>query len=346
MTSLWLAWQLGLSLWGVVTSWNQKRVPRVHLAQKGAVNKTEPLRQHWLLDWGGWILVSSVGGFAPAIAPEAPLWLQVVLFLVLSGGLLRLSHALDSRPVGHGVIAGLGLIALSLDSVSGGAWARQGALGHSLAASGVGDLYGILAIVWGMIACRAWLTIEGNPLGVAYLTGLIALWLAWKGLSPALGWGATVSALTLSLQVLQRERSERRRVRLTLQNQPVRVVRLSNGRDLALHGAILLGLCAVALWRSGVPALQPSGLSPLEGWYLAIGITCGVGILRTRSVRPLPTALQRAWLVGALTTALLSAQPLGVVALGLLLYWAPVGTALQETPIRLSNLPVRTGGNE
>ncbi|MCS7301584.1 MAG: hypothetical protein NZ556_08545, partial [Fimbriimonadales bacterium] len=121
-------------------------------------------------------------------------------------------------------------------------------------------------------------------------------------------------------------------------------VRIGQGYDLALHGILLLGLCGVALWCSGVPALQLSGLSAHEGWFAAIGIACGVGLWRTRPLRPLPTALQRAGLVGALATALLSANPLGIVALGLLIYWGLAGAALQETARPMSNLTPRTGG--
>lgn len=345
MTSLWLAWQLGLSLWGVVSAWRRRPAPRVPLARQVATpSAARPQRLRWLRDWGGWILASSVGSLAPALAPDAPLWLQALLTLTASAGLLRLMHALDAPAVGHGVVAGLGLIGLFLDSLSGGAWARHGALGHGAHTPCVGELYGAIALLWGIVACRAWLSIEGNPLGAAYLMCLIALWLGWKGQTSALGWGATVAALTLSLMAAQREWTERRRLRLAMQNQPTRTVRIGQGYDLALHGILLLGLCGVALWCSGVPALQLSGLSAHEGWFAAIGIACGVGLWRTRPLRPLPTALQRAGLVGALATALLSANPLGIVALGLLIYWGLVGAALQETARPMSNLTPRTGG--
>jgi hypothetical protein len=192
---------------------------------------------------------------------------------------------------------------------------------------GVGELYGALAILWGLIVCRAWLHIEGNPMGAAYLMSLLALWLGWKGQTPALGWGAAATALTLSLLVAQRELTERRRVRIAMQNQPIRTVRVARGYDLALHGAILLVLCAVALWQTGAPAIQFSGVSPHEGWHLAVGVVCAAGIVWKRTHRPLPPALQRAWLIGTLLTALLSAQPLGVIALGVVIYWGLVGSA-------------------
>ncbi len=325
----WTLWLL-LSVWGIVR------------ARRGRVVG----RRAWLRDWGGAILALSVGSFAPALAPHSPLWLHALILLGLSVGVLRLMHALDSADVGRGVAAGLGLIALFLDSLSGGAWAREGALGHGADAQGVGDLYGALAILWGLIACRAWLAIEGNPLGVAYLMGALALWLSWAGLSPALGWGATLTAITLSLLVIQRELTERRRVRLALQNQPVRIVRVAKGYDLVGHSAVVMGLCAFALWRSGAPTIAWGSLSPHEGWHIAIVIVCMVGLLRTRTARPLPPALRRAWLIGAATTALLSAQPTGVVALGALLYWGLVGATLQETLTPTPNLTLRTGGNE
>lgn len=346
MTTLWMAWQLGLSLWGLASAWRRQPIVRVRQARRAGTPSPKRARFRWLSDWGGWIVASSVGSLAPALAPEAPLWVQALLSLIASAGLLRLTHALDSPALGQGVVAGLGLIALVLDSLSGGAWASGGALGHGIGKAGIGELYGILTVLWGLIVCRAWLSIEGNPLGAAYLMGLIALWLGWKGLSPALGWGATLTALPLSLLVVQRELTERRRVRLAMQHQPIRLVRVARGYDLALHTAVLLGLCGVALWQSGAPTLQFGIPSPYEGWYLGLSIACGVGLLRWRRRHPLPPVLQRPWLIGVLTTALLSAQPLGVIALGLLLYWASVGTILQETAHSLSNLPPRTGGSE
>ncbi len=336
---------LGLSVWGAAVAWRRKPQPRLMLTQRRNAPPAKPPRLRWLSDWGGWIVASSVGSLAPALSPNAPMWLQASLMLMASAGLLRLIYALDTPQLGQGVVAGLGLIALLLDSLSGSAWARHGALGHGTNAHGVGELYGAFAVLWGLIACRAWLSIEGNPLGAAYLMGALALWLGWKGLSPALGWGATLTAFTLSLLVIQRELIERQRVRIAMQNQPIRTVRIAQGYDLALHGVMLLGLCALALRLSGAPAVQFGEVSPSEGWYLTIGVVCGVGLWRKCIVRPLPPALQRAWLVGVLATALLSAQPLGIVALGLLVYWGLVGTALQENPTPASNLSLRTGGN-
>ena len=330
-----LAIWLGLSVWGVVRAWGVRRVPQPVLAQRPNAPRQPRLR--WLHDWGGWIVSSSVGSFAPALAPNAPMWLQFLLMLIFTAALLRLVYALDTPRIGHGVVAGLGLTALLLDSLSGSAWARDGALGHGLERAGVGELYGMCAVMWGLIACRAWLSMEGNPLGAAYLMGAIALWLGWKGLSPAVGWGAALAALTLSWLVVQREFTERRRVHIALQNQPTRTVRTSRGYDLALHGAILLGVGITALWLSGAPNPQLSRLTPHEGWYLGIGIVCGVGLWRRRTVRPLPPALQRAWLIATLATALLSTLPLGILALGMLLYWGLIGTVLQEISPPMSN---------
>ncbi|MCS7209055.1 MAG: hypothetical protein NZ874_05725 [Fimbriimonadales bacterium] len=330
MATCTLALWLLLCVWGVVASWGVKRVPHIVLVQRVRGRGSKPSRGRWLGDWGSSIVASSVGSFAPALAPQAPLWLQALLMVVASVGLLRLLYALDSREVGQGVVVGLGLIALFLDSLSGSAWARHGALGHGMQAAGVGELYGSLAILWSLVVIRAWLQIEGNPLGAAYLSGLVALWLGWKGQTPALGWSATATALTLGWLVLQREWSERRRVRIALQNQPARVVKLPQGYDLVLHGAILLGLCAVALWLSGIPMPQIGGFSLHDAGYAALATACLVGIARVRFMRPLPPALQRAWLVGTLCLALLCEPRLSAVALCTLVYWGLVGAMLQE----------------
>jgi len=232
------------------------------------------VRVRWLGDWRGWVLALSVASFAPALAPEASLPVQAALTVLVGAGLLRLMHALDSRAVGQGVVAGLGLIALVLDSLSGGAWARLGALGHGTEAHGVGVQYGALALLWGLLVVRAWQRIEGNPLGAVVGLGALACWLGWKGLVPALGWGAVATALALGLALLRRERDERKRVRLMLQNRVVRVVRRTSNADLALAGGALVGLCLLALGLSGAPLPETPRLGAHAGWQAGVILVC------------------------------------------------------------------------
>ncbi|MGQ9901858.1 MAG: hypothetical protein ACUVR1_06550 [Fimbriimonadales bacterium] len=363
---LWAAW-LALGVWGVASGGRR-------------VDAGKPTRLCWLGDWKGWILALGVASFAPALIPTAPLTLQAALTLLAGAGLLRLIHALDSRAVGHGVVAGLGLIALLLDSLSGGTWARGGALGHGTQAHGIGILYGALALLWGLTVARAWRAIEGNPLGIAVGMGALACWLSWKGLTPAIGWGATATALTLGGMLLRRERDERRRVRLMLQNRVVRIVRRTSNLDMMLAGVALVGLCLLALWLSGIPAPAIPRLGTHAGWQAGIVI---VGILpRVREKlgggQPPPPphpprrrgglwefltrmrgrgnrwsrvgATPRLYESGAIgigiaTLALLSGEPLPVLALGMLFSLANTGEALQEPRPRASNLPTRTGGD-
>ncbi|BCW96762.1 MAG: hypothetical protein WHS44_10485 [Fimbriimonadales bacterium] len=303
-------------------------------------------RLRWLGDTDGWTLALSVASFAPALAPEASLPLQAALMLVAGAGLLRLMHALDSRPVGQGVVAGLGLIALLLDSLSGGAWARLGALGHGASADGIGVLYGTLALLWGLIVVRAWLRIEGNPLGAALGMGALALWLGWKGQTPALGWGATASALALGGWLLRREHRERRRVRLSLQNRLVRVVRRASNADLALTGGALVGLCLLALWLSGAPTIPTPQLGVHAGWQAAI---LGVWLLGSASAcrrkKFTMPPFTGAAVAGVALIAFLGGAPLATVALGTLIFHASMREPLQEHPRRASNLSTRTGGN-
>jgi hypothetical protein len=215
-----------------------------------------------------------VASFAPALAPDSSLPVQAALTLLAGAGLLRLMHALDSRAVGHGVVAGLGLIALALDSLSGGAWARHGALGHGAEAHGVGVQYGTLALLWALLVVRAWQRIEGNPLGAVVGLGALACWLGWAGLTPAVGWGAAATALALGLGLLRRERDERKRVRLMLQNRLVRVVRRASNADLALTGVALVGLCLLALWLSGAPIPEIPRLGAHAGWQAGLILVC------------------------------------------------------------------------
>ena len=294
---LWAAW-LALSVWGLMRIWRIApnvqaestpllKVPPASRGEPSEAHVRFPLRAggtcrrgfsivhgRWLSDWRGWILALSVASFAPALAPDASLPVQAALTVLVGAGLLRLMHALDSRAVGHGVVAGLGLIALVLDSLSGGAWARLGALGHGTEAHGVGVQYGALALLWGLLVVRAWQRIEGNPLGAVIGLGALACWLGWAGLTPAVGWGAAATALTLGLALLRRERDERKRVRLMLQNRVARVVRRASNADLALAGGALVGLCLLALGLSGAPLPETPRLGAHAGWQAGVILVC------------------------------------------------------------------------
>ena len=361
---LWAAW-LVLGAWGVVSGWWAWRV-------------VLPTRLRWLSDWCGGILALSVASFVPALAPDASLPVQVALLLLAGAGLLRLMHALDSRLVGQGVVAGLGLIALLLDSLSEGAWARSGALGHGMDAHGVGLLYGTLALLWGLTVVRAWLQIEGNPLGAVVGLGALACWLGWKGLVPALGWGAAAGALALGAQLLAHELAQRRRMRLMLQNRIVRIVRRASNADLVLTGSALAGLCLLALGLSGAPLPETPRLGTHAGLQAGVLATMLVGLWRElppprssphawRETPPQPSPstgrgsgflprvrgrsgggqqLYLAAILGLASLTLLGGEPLATLALSMLMLWASCDENLQESPARASNLPTRTGGNE
>ncbi len=296
---LWAAW-LALSIWGLIRLWRMAsnvRAESTPLLEVPPASRGEPSEAHvrfplraggtlrrgfsifrvrlgWLNDWRGWALALSVASFAPALAPEASLPVQAALTVLASVGLLRLMHALDSRVVGQGVVAGLGLIALVLDSLSGGAWARHGALGHGTEAHGVGVQYGTLALLWALLVVRAWQRIEGNPLGAVVGLGALACWLGWAGLTPAVGWGAVATALALGLALLHRERDERKRVRLMLQNRLVRIVRRASNADLVLAGGALVGLCLLALGLSGAPVPENPRLGAHAGLQAGLILVC------------------------------------------------------------------------
>jgi hypothetical protein len=337
-----------------------------------------PTRLRWLGDWRGWILALSVASFAPALAPDASLPVQAALTVLASVGLLRLMHALDSRVVGQGVVAGLGLIALVLDSLSGGAWARLGALGHGTEAHGVGVQYGTLALLWALLVVRAWQRIEGNPLGAVVGLGALACWLGWAWLTPAVGWGAVATALALGLALLRRERDERKRVRLMLQNRLVRIVRRTSNADLMLAGGALVGLCLLALGLSGAPLPETPRLGTHAGLQAGVILVCLAQMFlatftpaiddpllkvpparrgnRIHAFRGSPRkaggTIRRgvqenfAQALGLTTLTLLGGEPLATLALGMLVLWATADENLQESPARASNLPIRTGGNE
>jgi hypothetical protein len=399
---LWAAW-LALSVWGLMRIWRIApnvqaestpllKVPPASRGEPSEAHARSPLhaggtcrrgfsivrvRVRWLGDWRGWVLALSVASFAPALMPDASLPVQAALTLLAGAWLLRLMHALDSRLVGQGVVAGLGLIALVLDSLSGGVWARLGALGHGTEAHGVGLLYGTLALLWGLTVVRAWLRIEGNPLGAALGLGALACWLGWKGLVPPLGWGAAACALALGAQLLTRELAERRRVRLMLQNRLVRIVRRASNADLALTGGALVGLCLLALWLSGMPVPETPRLGAHAGWQAGVLVVVAVGMWGQLALTPIPSptrwergvkahggasspspALQKRGTKGVRADfnlavfpapallALLGGEPLAVAALASLWFWANNPVGLQEYPPHAPNPTVRTGGNE
>ena len=400
---LWAAW-LALSVWGLMRIWRIApnvqaestpllKVPPASRGEPSEAHVRFPLhaggtcrrgfsivrvRVRWLGDWRGWVLALSVASFAPALMPDASLPVQAALTLLAGAWLLRLMHALDSRLVGQGVVAGLGLIALVLDSLSGGVWARLGALGHGTEAHGVGVQYGTLALLWALLVVRAWQRIEGNPLGAVVGLSALACWLGWAGLTPAVGWGAVATALALGLGLLRRERDERKRVRLMLQNRLVRIVRRTSNADLVLAGGALVGLCLLALGLSGAPVPENPRLGAHAGWQAGVLATMLVGLWREL---PPPRPSAHAWretplqpspstgrgsgflprtrgrsggrqepylaALPALTVlALLGGEPLATLALGMLMVWASCDENLQEYPARASNLPTRTGGNE
>ncbi|MDT7960717.1 MAG: hypothetical protein RQ971_02520, partial [Armatimonadota bacterium] len=359
---LWAAW-LALSIWGLIRLWRMAsnvRAESTPLLEVPPASRGEPSKAHvrfplraggtcrrgfsivhgrWLSDWRGWMLALSVASFAPALAPEASLPVQAALTVLASVGLLRLMHALDSRVMGQGVVAGLGLIALVLDSLSGGAWARHGALGHGTEAHGVGVQYGTLALLWALLVVRAWQRIEGNPLGAVVGLGALACWLGWAGLTPAVGWGAVATALALGLALLRRERDERKRVRLMLQNRLVRIVRRTSNADLALAGGALVGLCLLALGLSGAPLPETPRLGTHAGLQAGVLATMLVGLWRELPPpRPSPHAgrgsgflprvrgrsgggqqLYLAAILGLAPLTLLGGEPLATLALGMLM---------------------------
>jgi hypothetical protein len=227
--------------------------------------------------------------------------------------------------------------------------------------------------LWALLVVRAWQRIEGNPLGAVVGLGALACWLGWKGLVPALGWGAVATALALGLGLLRRERDERKRVRLMLQNRLVRIVRRTSNADLVLAGGALVGLCLLALGLSGAPILETPRFGAHTRWQ--IGILIVAVLFATPSLRfpllaggttpsrigktPAAQAQKRfpsrsggnlkeggKLLPAFALLALLGGEPLAVAALASLWFWANDPAGLQEYPPHAPNLTARTGGNE
>ncbi len=336
--ALWIrAIWIGLMLVGLVGCYRMRReqLPRavVRLRVVGQPSATSGARgqaAHALLRHKLWATLS-VGGVAlgvasllPAALPTHALWSAPLMVLLGVGLLVWLARALDAPLVGLGAIAGLGLIALALDTISGGEWNRNGLFGYTLLGGyrfyGVGNQYGALAMSWVLILCAAWLRIEGLPLGALILMALFSLWMGWQSANVGAALATVGMLMVFGVPVLTHSlRGRSGRVQL--------------GALMGLLGAGLL--CLLLLWLN-TPHLRgfllglsdssdlsdrsdPSDLlhrkvwmnlgeSLLSPWMiLLIGSLLLVWWLRPLLPQhPLPPALHRAWLTAGILSFLLN----------------------------------------
>ncbi len=314
--------------------------------------------------WGVWGVALGVASLFPAALPAEVVWIAPLIVLLATGLLFWLARALDAPLVGLGAIAGLGLIALVLDTLSGGDWNRDGLFGHTLLGGyrfyGVGNQYSALALSWALILCTVWLRIEGLPLGALHFFALFALWMGWQSVNV----GATLAVLgtlfMVGIPILREQlRGRSRKVQI-------------------VHGLILVGAAVLTLvllwlntphlrafWTGTTPILKGSDMSSMsdmsdssevvlrkvimnlgESLLSPWAILLGFSLLAVGMVRPLtptlaiPRVLQRAWLTAGMLCFLLN--DLGVLMAAILAfhYWALTFTQIQQES--LPPIPNRT----
>ncbi len=313
--------------------------------------------------WGVWGVALGVASLLPAALPTSILWSATLIVLLGMAMLGWLARALDTPLVGLGAIAGLGLIALVLDTLSGGDWNRDGLFGYTLLGGyrfyGVGNPYAALALSWVLILCAAWLRIEGLPLGALILLALFTLWMGWQSANV----GATLATIGTLLAF---------GIALTAGAGTPLLRRKRVSTMLGLGGVALVSLVLLwfntphlhAFWASltepASPAHSPDasqliarkiamnlGESLLSPWavLLLTSLLAVRWLRRTQVVSPIPRPLQIAWLTAGVLCFLLNDLGMLMAAMIAFHYWALLFTqSLQEMPHPTANRTHARGG--
>jgi hypothetical protein len=174
----------------------QKR-PRPGLAPSAPEppSPSEPRRRIHPALFALWGVALTLSSFFPAVfSPHG--WVLALAVMIAGAGILAwCTRFLDSPLLGAGVMCGLGLVMLLLDSFSGGHWSRDGMLAYNPLLDnryfGVGNGYAALAMAWALFFLACWLQIQGLLLTGVFLLGILTMWLGWKSAN----FGATSAAL-------------------------------------------------------------------------------------------------------------------------------------------------------
>jgi hypothetical protein len=335
--ALWIrAIWIGLVLVGLIRCYRMRReqlqraVVRLRVvgqpsAASGARGRDAQTLSRYKLGviWVGGVALG-VASLLPAALPTHALWSAPLVVLLGVSLLVWLARALDAPLVGLGAIAGLGVIVLMLDTLSGGDWNRNGLFGYTLLGGyrfyGVGNQYAALAMSWMLILCAAWLRIEGLPMGALILMAMFSLWMGWQSANV----GATLATVGM----------------LMVFGVPVLIHTLQRysrwARLAALMGLLGVGLLGLTLLWLNTPHLRGFllglfdssdlsdmsdrsdlldrkvwmnlGESLLSPWaILLIGSLVMVRQLRLLMPQhPMPPALHRAWLTAGILSFLLN----------------------------------------
>ncbi|MER3401823.1 MAG: hypothetical protein C4337_00605 [Armatimonadota bacterium] len=254
---------------------------RESVSQHGSVKRGALIRDSAMLLA---MVALGVASLFPAGWPHPTPILSVLTVIIGLAMLIGLGRMIDTVEVALGAIAGLGMLALLLDSHSQGVWNRDGLLGFGVLnrapPEGLSEAHAGLMLGWLFLLALAWVRIEANPIGLVYGLGLLCVWMGWRAGDGVVATATGLLAGGIGGTVLCREMHSRRQARIALQNRPTRTVGIPSERCLlgvvgAFFGMVGLGLL-LGWWRAAQAV--PVTLRWETLWLLGAGsLLAGVG---------------------------------------------------------------------
>lgn len=284
-------------------------------------------RQIHAADFAIWGVALSLSSLLPAAFSPQSAVITFVVMIVSAGLFVWFARFLDSPLIGAGVMCGLGLMMLLLDSFSGGNWSRNGMLSYNLLLDnrfyGVGNGYAALATGWALLFLACWLQIQGLPLTGVLLLGILSLWLGWKSAN----FGATLAVLGTSV------------IYAGMMFYP----KIKKGKVKGWIWAVLFGLMLISLWLlwQGTPHLQAFLQEPSHnlllrklqmnweqilfsrwGLLLILSLWAAWRVRKLVTLDPQSKLLERAWLTAGILMLLLNDSGVLMTACLAFLYWS------------------------
>lgn len=309
-------------------------ISREMLLQKrprsGAVAPSEPEpEQRWQVhpaNFALWGVALSLSSFVPAIFSPHSAAMAFAVMIAGAGLFVWCARFVDSPLIGAGVMGGLGLMMLLLDSFSEGNWSRNGMLSYNPLLDnrffGIGNGYAALAMGWALLFLASWLQIQGLPLTGVLLLGILSLWLGWKSAN----FGATLAALGTSV------------IYAGMMFYP----NIKSGQAKGWVWLILFGLTLAGVWLlwRGTPHLQAFLQEPSQnllwrklqmnweqilfsrwGLLLVLSLWAAWRVRKRVTLDSQSKRLERAWLTAGIFMLLLNDSGVLMAACLALLYW-------------------------
>lgn len=284
-------WTIGL-FWSAWIFGNRVRPTQRRMQGAGKRLRTLPVPT-MMLALGVASLFPAIWGSPTPVSAE----LTVLAGMLL---LMWLGQLIDTVEVVLGAIAGLGILALFLDTLSSGLWNRDGLLGigalNPNPLSGLSEAHAGLILGWAFLLSLAWIRIECSPIGLAYALGLLCLWMGWYSGDRLLTLATVALCGGIGGTALYQEMHSRQRVRVMMHGSPARVVPIPHERRLYVAVGLFGGMLVAGMWLSWMQSwgrfagFGDWGVIPLIGaCLLFIGVSW-----RQRLWERLPLGLRRA----------------------------------------------------